>query len=259
VVDSAGRVMLLGGVRFDSNSNAVPAPEVIWFNPADAGYRSVFDLGGQQPLSLPRIGLSAAAAAGGAYIFAAGGTAPVDGGTALASPALVFFTFDGGYSVAGYEDESTAPSLTPVTRAALAPLGTDTGHLLLAGGLVAGDALATQAQVIGLYSPAVNTSPPVAPAAQRADPCAAVLHDGRVLVVGGQGPGPASSSQVDLWAIKNGSATSNVTGGLVLGRTQHTCTVLADGSVLVTGGVSLANGRYTVLKSIELYAPVPLE
>lgn len=251
--DSAGRVVLLGGVRYDARGSAVAAPEVIWLNPADAGYRAVADSSGA-PLALPRPGVAATAAAGGGYVFALGGANPDDGG--LASPPLVFFTYDAGYYLAGTEDESL---LSPVTHAALAPLGTDTGHLLVAGGLGADGRPVALAQEIGLYPPPANGTTPLQPAQQRQDPCAAVLHDGRVLVLGGQGAGPTSSAQADLYVINGGRTTLVTTGSLVQGRTQHTCTVLGDGSVLVTGGVSFANGQTTVLKSMELYVPVPLE
>jgi hypothetical protein len=82
-----------------------------------------------------------------------------------------------------------------------------------------------------------------------------VLYDiGKVLVAGG-GPSLASAVVVD---INGNDPTITPTGSMAIGRRQHNVTVLADGTVLATGGnssgaslVDLANGVYAA----ELWNP----
>lgn len=65
----------------------------------------------------------------------------------------------------------------------------------------------------------------------------AVMFDGKVLIVGGDGAGtgPATNTAeiIDLNAT---SPTWNYTGSLAVARRQHNLTLLADGKVLATGG-----------------------
>jgi hypothetical protein len=79
---------------------------------------------------------------------------------------------------------------------------------------------------------------------RRMDPAAVALNDGRVLVVGGAafietraGSGQAGSDGAiaELWSP--GDARWRRTADLASGRMGHSATVLADGRVLVAGGV----------------------
>jgi hypothetical protein len=70
---------------------------------------------------------------------------------------------------------------------------------------------------------------------------AVLLPDGRILVVGGFGDYEADLSQTpfadaEIWEPATGSASS--AGQLSTGRGLHTTTVLPDGRVLITGGVT---------------------
>ena len=80
----------------------------------------------------------------------------------------------------------------------------------------------------------------------REDATATTLRDGRVLVVGGYGPGTA----VEVWDPVSG--TYRPTGPLGHARWGHTATLLRDGRVLVVGGI-LESGLTAV--SAEVWDP----
>jgi hypothetical protein len=82
---------------------------------------------------------------------------------------------------------------------------------------------------------------------------AALLPDGRVLIAGGDpaawsfgGPYLASA---EIYDPETGTFTA--TGSMTVGRELHAATLLSDGSVLITGGVT-TNGT-TSLASAEVY------
>ncbi len=106
------------------------------------------------------------------------------------------------------------------------------GRVLLAGGC------GTSAQ---LYDPATGSFSPTGSLGQvRAGTTATLLSDGRVLFAGGYNCAPAG--QDGIWASAElydpSTGTFSPTGSLVAPRTQHTATLLADGRVLIAGGLS---------------------
>jgi hypothetical protein len=81
----------------------------------------------------------------------------------------------------------------------------------------------------------------------RTDFTATLLHDGRVLVAGGDG----SFTAAELYDPVTGRWTA--TGSMADGRFGHTATLLPDGTVLVTGGCACSDpGAWA---SAELYNP----
>jgi hypothetical protein len=84
----------------------------------------------------------------------------------------------------------------------------------------------------------------------RASFTATLLLDGRVLVAGGYSPVPPYSSidTAELYDPDTGSWT--LTGSLNVGRTEHTASLLRDGTVLVAGGWD-----ENELASAELFDP----
>ena len=54
-------------------------------------------------------------------------------------------------------------------------------------------------------------------------------------------------------------ATAQVISGLSPGRYLHTCTPLADGSVLVLGGLSEQGGQVTTLDEALIFTPAPID
>ena len=79
---------------------------------------------------------------------------------------------------------------------------------------------------------------------------ATLLPNGKVLVVGGTGPGNVSLGSAELYDPASGTWTA--TGSLAMARRFHTATLLPDGKVLVAGGFGVG---YTSLASAELYDP----
>jgi hypothetical protein len=82
---------------------------------------------------------------------------------------------------------------------------------------------------------------------------AALLRDGRVLILGGAPDGGSTSYQAVIFDPATGTATS--VGGLYAPRAQFTATTLADGRVLIAGGIAQLDHPETALDSIEIFDP----
>jgi hypothetical protein len=128
------------------------------------------------------------------------------------------------------------------------------GRVLIAGGNDLGDHGVASAE---LYDP--NTGVFTATGSMttaRGFHTATLLADGRVLIAGGDpqawtfaGPFVASA---EIYDPQTGVFTA--TGSMSVGRELHAATLLADGRVLITGGVTNA-GPAPSLASAELYDP----
>ncbi|RKH19376.1 hypothetical protein D7X74_06950 [Corallococcus sp. CA047B] len=138
----------------------------------------------------------------------------------------------------------------PRVGASVAMLGRaeDGPRPLLMGGFDGVDPL-NGARAVGasevLESPIrVSDGPALLP---RSNACAVSLQDGRVVVVGGRGA-DSGIARATAWAeliIPAKDAQPSVLGLSLLPqpRVWHTCTALADGSVLVVGGVDDSTGE----------------
>ncbi len=73
------------------------------------------------------------------------------------------------------------------------------------------------------------------------------------------GSHPVSDATVTLLSADTaGGVTAQSVPAMAVGRYDHTCTVLTDGSVLVTGGVSeKADGTVEILQDAWIYTPAP--
>lgn len=128
------------------------------------------------------------------------------------------------------------------------------GRVLVTGGKVTAPLASAE-----LYDPASGTfSPTGSMATARSEHAAVLLADGRVLVTGGQGEPPAG----DPTALPSAelydpiSGTFSPTGGMTTARAEHSSTLLADGRVLVAGGLqTLIVGEGIPMASAELYDP----
>ncbi len=111
--------------------------------------------------------------------------------------------------------------------------------------------IANVAHTVSQSAPGTATLPTGRMLAARASHAAATLADGRVLVSGGFA---ASGGFQNLTATAEiydpGAGTFSATGSLLEARTDHTSVRLADGRVLVVGGVSPAAVR---LATAEVY------
>jgi hypothetical protein len=83
---------------------------------------------------------------------------------------------------------------------------------------------------------------------------ATLLHDGRVLVAGGEADDVTGSSlaSAELFDPRTGSFSS--TGSMTTPRAHHTATLLPDGRVLIVGGTTESWGEGE-LASAEIYDP----
>jgi Galactose oxidase, central domain/Kelch motif len=127
------------------------------------------------------------------------------------------------------------------------------GRVLVAGG---SDGLPLASAEI--YNPASGTwAPTGSMAIARAGHTATLLSDGRVLVAGGMSNSSATSTQASAEIFNPASGTWASTGSMATKRYSHTATGLADGRVLVTGGLTPVgtNGNITLTASTEIYNP----
>ena len=131
------------------------------------------------------------------------------------------------------------------------------GKVLRAGGYVDFDYYQKEEQ----YDPATGmftaTGDMITP---RSDHDAVLLPDGTVLVTGGRGSdiGPAAYlASAELYDSSTGTFTA--TGNMPVRRAYHTATVLNDGRVLITGGISpVGTGSFNtdwIQSSAEIYTP----
>ena len=122
------------------------------------------------------------------------------------------------------------------------------GQVLVAGGYgLYGSMASTE-----LYAPASRTwTMGGALATARYGHTATLLANGQVLVAGGYDDESATNFIASAELYDASRATWTATGALTVGRWYHTATLLANGKVLVAGGVSI-NGDLT---STELYDP----
>ena len=82
----------------------------------------------------------------------------------------------------------------------------------------------------------------------------ASLADGRVMVVGGDGPGDPVLASAEIYDEKTGAWTE--TGSLANARDLMTSTLLPDGRILVAGGfVGSESAGYTSVAPTELFDP----
>lgn len=107
-----------------------------------------------------------------------------------------------------------------------------------------------------VYDPAADTFTPVGSMAQRRfNHTATLLPDGRVLVAGGTTPDlPATdvSSLVEVFDPATGQFQT--LGNLLRPRSQHTATLLGDGTVLLAGGATYSEGTLATA-TVEAFHP----
>lgn len=120
------------------------------------------------------------------------------------------------------------------------------GELLVAGGMGAGEAGLSSAEVVDISAGAVTAVLSMHEA--RSGHTATTLPDGRVVLAGGYNGAYLNSVE----AYDPAQRRFTVIGTLTEGRSGHTATLLSDGRILVVGGVGQG---WTFLSSAELLDP----
>ncbi len=228
-----GSALLLGGspTTFANNPFA-PTAQVLRFDPRTAAWKQQRDIpiGGRGDHTLTALPDGTILVAGGAVP----GLSPRQG--TLTRP-----------EVARYDPTLDAwTPAAPLVQARFSHTATllPDGRVLVVGGSVSkmvnsenagSDPLAS----VEIYSPASNISQLVAPLSRaRSGHTATLLHDGTVLIVGGEaGTGPTTAERYDPQT--NGWTSA---GNLGPQRSFFAATQLLDGTVLVTGGEG-TNGK----------------
>jgi large repetitive protein len=232
-----GRVLVTG--RRQRLSNPFPSAEI--YDPATGTWSAT------GPMIQLRFHATATLLPDGRVLVAGGS---IGGPNALASAEL-YDPATGAWSATGSLAEARSghtATLLPGGRVLVAG-----GYVLVDGSSRPGGTLVS----VELYDPATGTWTATGPLAQgRGDHSATLLPDGRVLVAGGRAvaadPSKAVRQLVSAELYNPATGTWSVTGLLAEARSDHTATLLPDGTVLVAGG---SFGGPHALASAELYDP----
>jgi hypothetical protein len=148
------------------------------------------------------------------------------------------------------------PGALVVARDGAVPTRLDDGRVLAAGGIdyyAPGRPVHASAEV---YDPASERWSLVGSmSGPRLSHRAALLADGSVLIVGGRDIEDSDHHLAVLERFDPTTLSFHPSGELHVARSQHAVTTLADGRVLIAGGVIGSLGRHTSLRSAELYDP----
>lgn len=263
-LDVYGNVVVVGGLTRNATAGLVPAAAVEFFvgDSKSANVNRYFVVEGA---SYPRLDMSVAAMKGGEFIMAVGG-AGGDKGTVLETD-VTFFKWDPATKTYQLPTLGNPPPTLgdPGRRAAGTAVIRDGTEMVLLGGY--SDALAVKplssSEIVSTSTATVSAGPSVG---TRGNVCAVTLRDGSVIGIGGRtadlASGPARSDDSTVLIKPSASGTNISVGGpnLETGRYFHTCTLLRDGAVLITGGVSeQPNGNVTILQDAWLYQPAPVD
>jgi hypothetical protein len=248
-VDQNGKVLIVGGIT--RKSSIVPVDEVEWLDPSTNLYKIV------EGVTLPRLDAVVMPVKRGEFIAVAGGT---DG--AMMKNDISFFKFNG--QIFGQQSLSMPPRLTdPGRRSAAGAVIRDGADLILLGGYSTPTTVSPVASSEVLNAAAATVAPGPDVRTARGEMCAVTLADGTVLAIGGRttdsgSPPRADATAVVITASSSGGVTSIGAPNLPRGRYGHTCTALADGTVLVTGGLNeTSSGALEVLQDAYIFTPTP--
>lgn len=242
--DAAGRVILAGGRAPDGT--AIASGE--WFDPVEWTLR---------PIDAPvgRVGATAVPVQSGQLIALAGG------GDGLTLTREVVFLHHDGETFTGVG--SAALLQTPRRSPAVALFRGNT--LVVAGGYDSSTEVPEETRSLStteLILPSALTTSEGPVVNTRGDACAVTLDDGRVLIVGGRTDDAGlvhTDDSADLVTATPGGGTTVLgMSRLELSRYQHSCTLLADGTVLVAGGVYVDPTTRETLQDAVIFTPAPL-
>lgn len=262
-IDKTGKVMIVGGQTRSASPPAelVPIDQIEYFDPETNLYKVV------DSVTMPRMQTTAIAVRGGDFIAVAGGT----DGTNLVNE-VAYFKWAG--NTFKREMPPSPPQLaSPGRRAAAVATIRGDADLLVLGGYtdakiplypaVTAQPPIASSEIVNIGSSGVSPGPSVGSSGPngRGDICAVQMADGKVLAIGGYTldgtDGRSDASTVIISSNAAGGASGIGGPALPVPRFQHTCTALADGTVLVLGGVNDQGGTREILNDAWIYQPAP--
>ena len=147
---------------------------------------------------------------------------------------------------------ATSNTMT-ITRSAHTATLLNDGRVLIAGGEHPAGASTTRLSTAEIFDPTTNTFAPTMPmSGERSFHVAALLTDGKVLVVGGIDDSGTDLGSAEVFDPATSGWTST-TGPMATARRRAQAITLNNGRVLVTGGISGSS----VLQTTELFNPTP--
>ena len=271
-LEQSGVCFLFGGLVWGDTSQPANTPIYSnyfeWFDPANAIHQEDQASWGQANTA---VGAAATPVYAGKYVLVAGGS--IEDGAANAgkmnqATGIRFYNF-----VNGKMTQYGSAASGPAPRGYVAVGGAGSRYLVI-GGFTDLDAAnywnlfpttpSAITDVVNLKTVTTVAGPPLD--TPRGHICAVALADGRVLVTGGRG-GQAAVGAVGNVGIftDDGNTDPHLAftyapaAPLTDARFFHSCTLLADGSVLVAGGVQESGASFTTLSSMEIFVPAPVD
>ncbi len=248
IPEASGRVLIASGYR-DVGTGAkvfVPVPEVEWFDPTT---NRIEVMTGEL---LPRAEATGSAVQDGGILVVAGGV--TDAG--VLSDDVNYYRFDGQTFVRAGATQHMPTGRRAAAAAALA----DDLKVLVMGGYSSPTQPVPDPSSVTIDTGNNTVSSSNATVGERGESCAAALQNGSILVTGGRKAGGITDGSATLirYDVQKATLTSAAASPMKQGMYLHTCTTLADGTVLVTGGVEeRVAGSPTVLRSAWIYTPIP--
>lgn len=252
VVDNGGRVVAVGGIK---NIGLEAADALEWIN-SDG----TIDVHTATGISERRIGAAAGTINKGEYIAVMGGS---DGSATTTD--IKLYKYQGNT----FAVNVVANLALAETRRDMAAVEVHDGtDVMLLGGYSDNAQTTTLPTGALLKGAPVSVSPgPSLLGGARGQSCAAALGANQVLSAGGRTYNTAvskakSSAVVEVMTLLNsGNITPANADPLPIARYDHSCTTLADGSVLVLGGINVDEeaGTQEILNDAYIFTPKPVD
>ncbi|HEY3448853.1 MAG TPA: kelch repeat-containing protein [Myxococcales bacterium] len=279
ITEQTGMVLLYGGLSFDGTSTNPPTyvQSYEWFDPLKNLFTKL-DTASQSP-TVTAMGHAALPLYGGKYLGVVGGSMLDTGnaGKLNKDRGMKFYMYRDGKM-----QEQTYISLpVPRTYATIAGQG---ARYIIVGGFQAFDpnpavngvggwsdllpgSPYSGTDILNLKGP--GSQPQILPQGPSLDvprghACAVTLKDGRMLVVGGRG-GRTTLESMAATAFFTDDGNEDPAAAFTFDKGDdmadprffHTCTLLKDGSVLVTGGIQEKGTAFATLQTMEIFVPRP--
>jgi hypothetical protein len=235
-----GKVLVAGGYSCDGSGNCSSLSSAEIYDPATGTF------GSAGTMTVARSDHTMTVLGDGTVLIASGQNCTSATSCSALSSAEIYDPKAGTFT--------STSSVMSAPRFGASPVLLNSGSVLIAGGFD-GTNLPAAAEI---YSPANGfTGTGASLNVPRFYSSATLLNSGQVLVAGGLTcnlPGCPSNAAEIYDPVAN--TFTNVTGGLVVPRFNHTATLLSNGGVLVVGGYSSCGSSCSSEASTELFDPV---